>query len=197
MRSRNIAVLACIGFVGLIALALAIPVASADSEKSPRNLELEYAEAQLRLAETNLRKVQVTNERFPKTVSASVIADYGEDLAIAKAQYDGVRQGGNDDFFAGWLRRIESSLRAAEASFNSARVANQRAPGTVDAMDVERMRLRMEIARLQLERGKLLAGAPVEQQLRWQVQVLNDDVAHLKVQTSRITPQTRLYPWRY
>ena len=197
MRSRNLAVLACIGFVGIIALALAIPVASADSEKSPRNLELEYAEAQLRLAETNLRKVQVTNERFPKTVSASVIADYGEDLAIAKAQYEGVRQGGNDDFFAGWLRRIESSVKAAEASYNSARVANQRSPGTVDAMDVDRMRLRMEIARLQLERGKLLAGSPVEQQLRWQVQVLNDEVAHLKVQTSRITPQTRLYPWRY
>lgn len=197
MRSRNLAVLACIGFVGIIALALAIPVASADSEKSPRNLELEYAEAQLRLAETNLRKVQVTNERFPKTVSASVIADYGEDLAIAKAQYDGVKKGGDDDFFAGWLRRIESSVRAAEASYNSARVANQRSPGTVDAMDVERMRLRMEIARLQLERGKLLAGSNVEQQLRWQVQVLNDEVAHLKVQTSRITPQTRLYPWRY
>ena len=33
--------------------------------------------------------------------------------------------------------------------------------------------------------------------MQWQISVLNDEVARLKVQTSRITPQTRVYPWRY
>jgi hypothetical protein len=59
------------------------------------------------------------------------------------------------------------------------------------------MRLRVEITRLQYERGAALASAPSDQKLQWQISVLNDEVSRLKVQTSRITPQTRVYPWRY
>src|SRR4051794_23384515 len=41
---------------------------------------------------------------------------------------------------------------------NSAAV-NKRAPGTFEALDIERFRLRAELTRLQFERGQLLAGA--------------------------------------
>jgi hypothetical protein len=204
MEARRLWTVAGVGSASAFTLAIVATVVSADvadkpaaASESPQNLEMKYAEAQYKLAETNLRKVELTNQRFQKTVSASVIADYTEDLAIAKSQLDGVREGGHDVLFAGWIRRVESNLKTAEASYNSARLANQRQPGTVDALDVERMRLRVEIARLQLEQGKMLASATVDERLRWQVQVLNDEVASLKVQTSRIAPQTRVYPWRY
>jgi hypothetical protein len=204
MEARQLWAVAGVGLTSALTLAIVATVVSADvadkpvaAPESALTLEMKYAEAQFKLAETNLRKVELTNQRFQKTVSASVIADYAEDLAIAKAQLDSVREGGHDVLFAGWIRRVESNMKTAEATYNSARLANQRQPGTVDVLDVERSRLRFEIARLQLEQGKLLASATVDERLRWQVQVLNDEVASLKVQTSRIAPGTRVYPWRY
>jgi hypothetical protein len=173
--------------------------AAADSKpaRTPKELEIGYAEAQYKLAEVSLKKLEATNQRFPRTVSASVMADYAEDLAIAKAQLDNARAGNDTDLFQGWIRRVESNLKTTQASHQSALVANQRQPGTVDPLDVERLRLRVEINQMQLDRGKLLAAAPLEEKLEWQVQVLNDEVARLKEQTSRIAPQTRVYPWRY
>jgi len=204
MEARRLWTVTGVGSASALTLAIVATVVSADvadkpatAPESAQNLEMKYAETQYKLAETNLRKVELTNQRFQKTVSASVIADYTEDLAIAKAQLDGVREGGPDVLFAGWLRSVESNMKTAEATYNSARLANQRQPGTVNVLDVERSRLRFEIARLQLEQGKLLASATVDERLRWQVQVLNDEVASLKVQTSRIAPGTRVYPWRY
>ena len=184
---------------------LASVVGAAPEDKAAENkegrvdlhLEVAYAEAQFKLAELSLKKLELTNQRFPRTVSSSVIADYAEDLAIAKAQLDSARRGADADLFLGWVRRVESNMKTAEASLASARTANQRQPGTVDPLDVQRLVLRVEIAKLQLDRGKLLANAPLDQKLEWQVQVLNDEVARLKEQTSRIAPQTRVYPWRY
>jgi hypothetical protein len=160
-------------------------------------LELQYAQAQFDLAETNLKKIEATNQRFSKTISAAVIADYVEDLAIAKAQLESAKQGNDPDLFTVWLRRAESNLRSAESYYKSATAANQRQPGTVDPFDLKRLKLRVDITRLQYKRGRLLAGAEADQKLQWQVQILNDEVARLKEQTSRIAPQTRVYPWRY
>ncbi len=182
--------------MGPVWRALAADETSNDVEKRQK-LEVQYAQAQFDLAETNLKKIEATNQRFPKTVSAAVIAEYAEDLAIAKAQLDSAKEGSDPDLFSGWLRRAESNMRAAEAYYRSATTANQRQPGTVDPLDLKRLQLRVAVTRLQYERGQLLTGAGAEQKLQWQVQVLNDEVARLKEQTSRITPQTRLYPWRY
>jgi hypothetical protein len=181
-----------LGFVGALGSA-----ADNKPARSQREIELAYAEAQYKLAEVSLKKLELTNQRFARTVSAAVIADYAEDLAIAKAQLDSARQGTDADLFQGWIRRVESNLKTTRANHQSALTVNQRQPGTVDPLDVERLRLRVEINQMQLERGKLLANAPIEQKLEWQVQVLNDEVARLKEQTSRVAPQTRVYPWRY
>jgi hypothetical protein len=198
MYLRRVMKVAGVLLLAVAGLVRAIGAAPADKvDASPANLELRYAEAQYKLAETSLKKLELTNQRFPKTVSASVIADYAEDLAIAKAQLESARQNAGADLFAGWVRRVESNLKTAEASYTSAQTANQRQPGTVDTLDLERLRLRVEISKLQLERGRMLASAPLDQKLEWQVQVLNDEVARLKEQTSRIAPQTRVYPWRY
>ena len=78
--------------VGALLLAGAMGAAAdnkAADDKEPktdRNLELAYAEAQHKLAEVSLKKLELTNQRFPRTVSASVIADYAEDLKRRKGQ---------------------------------------------------------------------------------------------------------------
>ena len=71
--------------------------------------------------------------------------------------------------------------------------ANQRAPGSFEALDIERFRLRAEVTRLQLERGQLLAHASREAQLAWQLELVNNEVQKLK-EESRTAPFS--YAWR-
>ena len=135
---------------GLVGLAR---ITAADSEpkaESHDSLDVRYARAQYQMAEANMRKVGATNQRFPKTVSEAVINEYGEDLAVAKAQLDALQ--GARPFFAAWVRRHESNMRIAEAYYKTATATNTRQTGSVDPLDLERLRLRVEVTRLQVER---------------------------------------------
>ncbi len=169
---------------------------AAAKENAGESLEMRYARAQLQLAEANLRKVEKTNAKFAKTVSNAVISEYVEDLAIAKTQFDN-SQRGHFDQYPTWISAAKSNWKSAEANYRNASSANQRQFGSVDPIDLERLRLRVEITKLQYERGMALVDASSEKKMQWQIAVLNDEVSRLKVQTSRITPQTRVYPWRY
>ena len=60
---------------------------------------------------------------------------------------------GFDRLLGGWLRRAESALRSAENSLKNAISVNQQAPNTFEPLDIDRLNLRVDIARMQLERG--------------------------------------------
>ncbi len=116
------------------------------------SLEMRDARAQLQLAETNLRKVQKTNEKFAKTLSAAVISEYVEDLAIAKTQFENVSRGQFDQFPT-WLSAAKSNWKSADAHYRNAYSASQRQAGSVDPIDLQRLRLRVEVTKLQYEAG--------------------------------------------
>lgn len=50
---------------------------------------------------------------------------------------------------------------------------------------------------LRLTESCYKSATAANQKLQWQPQTLNDEVARLKEQISRIAPQARVYPWRY
>jgi hypothetical protein len=102
------------------------------------------------------------------------------------------------DELAIWLRRAESAYRAAYNRWQTALAANSKVKDTIPVLDIDRFRLRAEVARLQWERGKQLAKAHREAQLGWQVDLLNSEVELLKEETSRVAPFVRYYPiWLY
>jgi multidrug resistance efflux pump len=197
MNARKLAIVLGIVLIAAVELGRAIPIVSAAKDAPEENLDVRYAQAQLELAQANLRKVERANERFPKTLSAFVIGEYARDLAIAKAQLENAKRGGDAEMFQTWLERAQSNVKSAESIYENALSTNRRQPNSVDSLDLERLRLRLEVMRLQLQRGQSLAAGSHEQKMQWQITVLNDEVARLKEQTSRISPQNRLYPWRY
>jgi hypothetical protein len=70
--------------------------------------------------------------------------------------------------------------------------------GTVEPLDVERLRLRAEVCRIELERGRTLANAPRQAQLEWRVQVLSDEADRLNEAVFRMGPPSSPYLfWRY
>jgi hypothetical protein len=183
MNRRRLVVLA-----GILAIcgaacypfATAAPAAKEDAAES---LAVRTARAQLRLAELTMQKVQEMNRKVAGTLSASMTAQFVNDVEFAKAQLQNAQQPGADPF-QGWLRRAELAVRSAEFRLKKVKEADRRVPGSYEALDIERLRLGVEIAQLRLERGKSLASAAPEAKLQWQLEMLDDGVARLRNQTS-------------
>jgi hypothetical protein len=96
------------------------------------------------------------------------------------------------------LQRAEAERRTAETTWKNATIVKGRAPGAFEPLDIERFRLRAEVAKLQLERGQTLVDSSHEAQLQWEVDMLNNQVQRLKEESSRTTPFVRFYPsWRW
>ena len=93
-----------------------------------------------------------------------------------------------------WLQRAEAERRAAETTWKNATAANGRAPGTFGPLDIERYRLRTEVAKLQLERGQTLVDSGREAQLQWEIDMLDNQVQRLKEESRRATSFIGFYP---
>jgi hypothetical protein len=139
-----------------------------DERPAPReaaveeSLELRYARARLELARANLSRVEQMNKKLDRTVPGSVVADFRDAAATAELQFKQAAKEAPQDELAIWMRRAESAYRSAHNRWQTAIAANRQVKDTIPVLDVDRFRLRTEVARLQLERGKQLAGAPRE-----------------------------------
>ena len=154
--------------------------------------------AQLQLAEANLNRVEQINKRVARAVPSSVVADYQLDVKVAKTRLEQATAGGAAGEFQVWLQRAEAERKTAETTWKNATEVNQRVPGTYDALDVERFRLRAEVAKLQLERGQTLVDSGREAQVQWEIDLLDNQVQRLKEESSRATTIIRYYPsWRW
>lgn len=189
----------------VILLLTVLPWTTADEPPAPEgvtrrneSLEVRYARAQLELAQANLKRAEAKNSRVANTVSANVVGQYRHDVEAAQSQFDAAHQGSYKPF-AAWLRAAEVNWQGADTIWRSAVAANNQMPGTVDPLDVERLRLRAELYRLDLERGQALIDQPREAQLEWRVSLLNDELEQLKEAVFRSSPVSRgsyIY-WRY
>jgi hypothetical protein len=183
MNLRRLAALATI-----FALSGAIAYRAGSAAQAPKKTDQESvavrcARAQLRLAEITLQKANDLNRKVAQTIPSAMVAQFADDVEIAKARVQSAERAGGVDAFQAWLRRAEVELRSAETKLKQATEISQRAPGMYQPIDLERFRVGVDVARLQLERGKSLAGGPADAKLQWQLEMLNDGLARLKEQT--------------
>jgi hypothetical protein len=178
----------------LIATACCLGQSPPTPAPSDGSVEVRYARAQVQLAEANLRRVEQINKRLARSVPNSVVAEYQHDVRVAQTRLKQASAGSSASEFRVWLQRAEGERRAAETTWKNATAVNRLAPGTIEPLDVERFRLRAEVAKLQLERGQTLVDADRETQLQWAIDLLDNRVARLKEESSRTTPFIRLYP---
>jgi hypothetical protein len=167
---------------------------SAPSNTAPESVEVRYARAQLQLAEANLDRVQQSNKQLERSVPSSIVAEYQEDVRVAKTRLQQATTGRAAGEFQAWLARAEAEQRSAETAWKNATAVNRRIPGTFVPLDVERYRLRAEVAKLQLERGQSLVGSGREAQLQWQSELLDNQVQRLKEENRDGTQFVGLYP---
>jgi hypothetical protein len=182
-------------FLGMVVCVGQLLQAPAPVDDKSESVNVRYARAQLQLAEANLSRVEQSNRRVPHSVPESVVAEYRDDVTVAQARLDQTSAGQAANEFQAWIERAATEQRAAEALWTMATAANAHLPGTFDATDLERYRLRAQVAKLQLERGQSLIAAAADAQMQWKIEMLDNQVQRLK-EEARIRPATiRSYPY--
>jgi hypothetical protein len=170
----------------------------APSNTISESIEVRYARAQTQLAEANLNRVEQSNKRVARSVPSSVVAEYQRDVKVAKTRLEQATAGRAASEFQVWLQRAEAEQKTAETTLKNAMAVNGHAPGTFDPLDIERFRLRAEVAKLQLERGQKLADSGLEAQLQWKIDLLDNQVQRLKEESRRTPSSIDSYPsWRW
>ena len=186
MHIEILIIVACLGQLSKTA---------APSNPNADSIEVRYARAQMQLAKANLNRVEQINKQVARSVPNSVVAEYQDDVKVAKTRLEQATAGRAASEFQVWLQRAEAEQRTAETTWKIAKAVNGYVPGTFDPLDIERFRLRAEVAKLQLERGQTLVDSSREAQLQWKVDLLDNQVQRLREESRRATSSLRVYPY--
>jgi hypothetical protein len=202
MKTRLVVQFACLAAIFLFVgyhLARAIPPENAGRPAMPESLDIRYARAEVALAEANLKRLQEMNQKVAGAVSADMLVSFQQDLKTAQGELDAAQGGKPDQAFEVWLRRAAAALAYADVQWRGAVAANQRMAGTFSSIDVERRRLRLEVDKLEFERGQALVQGSGEQKLAWELSLMSNEMQRLKEEVRQSVPTTPLYPswWRY
>ena len=103
---------------------------------------------------------------------AGVVAEYRDDVALARARLAAAQSGESIDAFKFWVQRAAAASRSAQEQAAGAEAANRTLPNTVKAPDLARLHGQALVFKLLAERAQHLDGQPAAAQLAWQLEFL-------------------------
>lgn len=149
--------------------------------------EVRLAETKLKLAEAELRRAMDRNRRIPSTIQKMTVESLRRNVDVAKQQVDLARQG-DQPWHVLHIRQMETALKTAESALDRAKAMNRITPRMVDEFDLERLRLKAEVARLSLTKARDPANVKSpEAHLQWQIDQLRDEIDRLKDHVERLS----------
>lgn len=144
-------------------------------------LQLRATEARLRVAELDLRRAVAANETFPNAIGDREIHRLKNHVALLRRQVEIARAHPRTAARQASIAAAEVACDEARADLDAAERANRRSAGSVSAMNMERLRAKLELADIRLELCRnpeyelsLLA------ELEWNVEQLTDEVIDLR-----------------
>ena len=154
----------------------------ASQEEKPKTGLLEqYARAQLRLAEVDLRRVEEYNAKVPHTFPALFVEELRSNLETAREQVKFVQTNGEQDLFQLQLRSLATSAKMAQDDVEQAKEVNRAMPGAIRQVDLDQLSAAADVATLRFK----LAGEPGKSRssvdlLHWHVERLSSEVQALQ-----------------
>jgi len=151
------------------------------AEKAFHALNVKYAEAYLRLTKLDLQKAMTTNQKIAALVSDAEVNRLRNAVTIANDRLLQAR-----DLQLGKARNAniataESSLQEAEDALRNAQRVNQSLRGTVGDIDVERLRMGVELSRLNLAKAHAAFDAhSAIVDIQWQVDEMREEVRRMR-----------------
>jgi len=152
------------------------PVAAAATD-----LQVRYAQARLRLAELDLERAIAANAASAHSVGDREVQRLRTHVEMLKHQVEIARSHPRTAARQAATVAAEAACTDARADLDAALRANERTPGTVTGINVERLRAKLELAEVRLAMCKspdyelsLLA------ELEWNIEQLTDEVIDLR-----------------
>lgn len=154
--------------------------------KQEEPLNVRYARAFLELAKLDLQKAQNANRSVAGTLSAAYIEPLMQGVRMAEQLVDDAQQEAQGKKVAVSLRNEEVHAKLTEISYQKAAAANARVSGTVNGIELERLRLTAEVARLGLERAKVASQTELGF-VQWQLDQLHEELFRLRNTVAQIS----------
>jgi hypothetical protein len=159
-----------------------------DLNNSFMRLEVQSAEAYLKLTELDLRKVTEMNEKMANVYSGSVVDDFKAAVEIAKERVNVARQALAGTKETSLVGIASIRLKTAQQGYERAQNANRRVPGTYGPIDVERLQVSVDSARVDLDKAKIVSrmDSPLTD-LHLELDQLREEVRALRYKITAIT----------
>ena len=156
-----------------------LPSAAATDEQSAMDgLESRVAEANLKLAEIELRRAAEANQRVGGAFPRSTLDALEETVQIARHRTQQLESKG--DRLAFYVQSAEAALKTAQGRLLQAQQANERARGAVPNIELARLTARAELAQLKVQQARGLEGAAPQAVLNWRLDQLQAELLELR-----------------
>ena len=179
---------ACVGGLGLrqsVSRAADEPITP--KPITAEDFELRYAEATLKLAEVDLRKIEGANAKVPGTFSPAALEPLRQSVALGHKHVEQARAHGKASEYDSYVAVAEAGWKIASLEYQKASAAQARVGTSVDPNELERLRLTAQVAELRYERALGSSQVPESLRLRWQVEELRDEVLRLRARVEALT----------
>ena len=133
-----------------------------------------------------MKLADAMNEQLSRTIAQTRLKEYQEEVEIAKRLLSVAEEGQGDSDFIVFLRLAKAAHNVALNDWQRTKRIHERAPNDISELDVERLRLRSELALITYEQGQSLENASSAEQTQWKMNVLYNEVLRLSEQVSRL-----------
>lgn len=160
---------------------------AAEKDLSAQDLNLRLEKARLKLAKLELERAMKANEKLA-IYTTTTLELLRTNVDIAQARLDAVTQQGKESIHAAHLREVEGAAKIADLHLKQAERLHEQVPSSVSQSRVEAMRLRAEIARLELRRARdpAVVSSPIDH-LQWQLEQLRGELFDLKLRVEELS----------
>lgn len=155
-------------------------------ERAPApDLQLRYAAARLKLAELNLARAREATRKVETSIGPREIGRLENQVRLARRQVEIARERPRTTVNQTNLAAAEIAVVDARADLEAASRANERIPGTITALNFERLRTKLELAELHLQLLEQPAYVPsLIDEMQWHIDQLTNQLIDLRHQIS-------------
>jgi hypothetical protein len=169
-------------------------VAQATTDKRPAasqstadaDLDTQFIQILARMTSNRLAFAKRINEKVPGTVSPDDVANLEQQLKAMQSLEEETKRIGHVDLFSMQLAQAQVTKTFADMDWKQTSRLQQQSPDAIPSADAELIRLRAELANVNLQRGKAAEHKSAQERLDWSLQSLFVTVQALQGQVERI-----------
>jgi hypothetical protein len=153
---------------------------NAVASNEEKDLNVRYAQAQLKLMEATLAEFAERNRRNPNTIRPAAIQLVRGYIAKARQRVE-LAQGGPTNASQAYVLRAEADLRLAEDNLKRSEAVNKQLANTVSAGEMARLSARRDLARVKVEKARHLASESPLSNVQFEIDELRDAIQELQL----------------